>query len=487
MLLKDLLRGLKVKEIQGNDKLFIKDIAYNSQKSSDDSLFICIEGLKTDGHLYIKDAIRRGAIAVIVQKDVKVEGATIVQVEDTRKALALIANRYHHQPSTKLNLIGVTGTNGKTSTTYMIKKILEINEKKIGLIGTISNWLGNEKEEDDRTTPEALDLQRLLHRMVKKKIKSCVMEVSSHSLELQRVEECNFTIGVFTNLTPDHLDFHETIENYRNAKKKLFYKTSFYNIINIDDNDGKIILDEIKHLDTPILTYGVNSEADISAKNIVMTIKSVSFDLMTPSYEEKIKINIPGMFTVYNALAAITTAYCMRIDREQIKLGLQSIKGIAGRIEPIEEFKEFAVIVDYAHTPDALENILKSVKGFVNNKLITVFGCGGDRDRSKRPVMGEISSKFSDVTIITSDNPRSEKPTEIIDMIVEGIRGNKEKYHIVVDRREAIRKALKSAVKGDIILIVGKGHETYQIINENVIEFDDKKVAIEVAREEGIL
>ncbi|AKL95630.1 UDP-N-acetylmuramoyl-L-alanyl-D-glutamate--2,6-diaminopimelate ligase MurE [Clostridium aceticum] len=489
MVLKKLLKEMVVEEIIGNDKINIDAIEYDSRKVKENSLFLCIKGFKTDGHLYIKDAIQRGASAVMVEKAVEadIEGTTVIRVKDTRKAMAVVAKHFYGDPSSSLDLIGVTGTNGKTSTTYMIKKILEVSRKKTGLIGTISNWIGEEKLDADRTTPEALDLQRLFRNMLEVKVDSCVMEVSSHSLELQRVEECEFKVGVFTNLTPEHLDFHETLEDYRNAKKKLFYKTSLCNVVNIDDEDGRKIAEEIKSLPTPLLTYGIKGEGEITAENIIMTMTSVSFDLVTPKYTEKIEINIPGMFTVYNGLAAIAACYSMGIDRKDIKEGLSVLKGVAGRLDAVEGFSKFAVIVDYAHTPDALENVLKSVKDFTKNKLITVFGCGGDRDQTKRPVMGEIAGKYSDLTIVTSDNPRTEDPIKILNMIEEGIKNTTGEYHIIEDRREAIRFALKNATSGDILLIAGKGHETYQIIGDKVFEFDDKKVALEVAREDGLV
>lgn len=487
MLLKELLRGLEIEEIRGSDEITIETTAYDSREIANNGLFICIEGFKTDGHLYIEDAIGKGAVAAIVQKDINIEGITIIKVKDTRKAMAIISNGFYQYPSNTLSLIGVTGTNGKTSTTYMIKKIFEASGKKSGLIGTISNWIGDQKIDADRTTPEALDLQRLFRQMIDNNMETCVMEVSSHSLELKRVEECKFQVGVFTNLTPDHLDFHPTIEDYRNAKKKLFYKTILCNAINIDDEHGKILMKEINGLQTPILTYAINEKADINAENIVTTVKTVAFDVITPKYKERIELSIPGLFTVYNALAAITVAYAMGIEFKYIKEGLESMKGVPGRLEAVEEFIDFALIVDYAHTPDALENVLKSVKGFVENKLITIFGCGGDRDRRKRPVMGEISGRYSDLTIITSDNPRSEDPIQILEMIEEGIRKTDGQYYVIKDRKEAIRFALRSAHKGDVILIAGKGHETYQIINDEVLEFDDKKVALEVAREEGLI
>lgn len=487
MILKELIMGLEIDDFKGNDELPIDHIVYDSRKAFKNSLFICIEGFKTDGHLYIKDAIHRGAVAIVVNRKIDLEGITIIQVKDTRKAMAQIASRFYSDPSKSLELIGVTGTNGKTSTTYMIKKILEASGKRVGLIGTISNWIGDEEISADRTTPESLDLQELFCKMINRGIDSCVMEVSSHSLALQRVEECHFKVGVFTNLTPDHLDFHPTIEDYRHAKKKLFYKTSLYNIFNIDDEHGRILVKEMEDSKTPLLTFGIKNKADITAKNITMTLKNVTFDLVTPKYQEKIRMNIPGMFTVYNALAAAAVAYAMDINAKYLKQGLETMKNVAGRLDTVEEFKDFAVIVDYAHTPDALENVIKAVKGFTNNRLTTVFGCGGDRDRTKRPIMGEISGKYSDLTILTSDNPRSEDPMEILRMIEEGIKRTNGKYEIIENRRMAIATALKKAEVGDIVLIAGKGHETYQIIKNMVYEFDDKKVALEIAREEGLI
>ncbi|MCC5912550.1 MAG: UDP-N-acetylmuramoyl-L-alanyl-D-glutamate--2,6-diaminopimelate ligase [Clostridiaceae bacterium] len=489
MLLKDLLKNIEIEEIKGNETIEITNIAYDSRRAKENGLFLCIEGFKTDGHLYIEGAIEKGAVAIVIKKDrqVRIDGVTVIKVKNTRKAMASIAKTFYGDPSSQMDLIGVTGTNGKTSTTYMIKQILEISGRKSGLVGTISNWIGDEKIETERTTPESLELQELFSKMVKAEVKGCAMEVSSHSLELQRVEGTEFKVGVFTNLTPEHLDFHETLEDYRNAKKKLFYKTGLCNIINIDDENGKIIAKEISGLEVPVLTYGIQEKADIFANNISLNMKSVAFDVITPKCKEHITLAIPGMFTVYNALAAIAACYSIGIDIKDIKKGLQEIKGVAGRLETVDEFEDFAVLVDYAHTPDALENVLKAVKYFTKNKLITIFGCGGDRDQSKRPIMGEISGKYSDLSIVTSDNPRTEDPNHIISMVEEGIRKTEGQYNIIENRKEAIRYALKKAVKGDIILIAGKGHETYQIIGDQVFDFDDKKVSIEVAREEGLI
>ena len=489
MLLKDILNKIHIEEIIGNKELDIDNIVYDSRKVVPDSMFICITGFKTDGHIYIDQAIQKGATAIMIEKDLDtyVDGITYIKVKNTRKTMAVIAKNFYQNPSKELDLIGITGTNGKTSTTYMIKSILEVSNKKTNLIGTIANYIAGEEIEADRTTPESIDLQRMFRKMVDFKVDACVMEVSSHSLELQRVMGSEFKIGVFTNLTPEHLDFHESIDKYLNAKKKLFYQTSLCNIINIDDKGGRKILEEISKLSTPILTYGLKKDADIFAQNIEMSMKHISFDLITPKYTEKIIVNIPGKFTVYNALAAIAVSYGLGIDIKYIKEGLSNIKGVAGRMESIDEFSNFAVIVDYAHTPDALENLIKSAREFTQNRLITVFGCGGDRDPKKREIMGKISGEYSDLTIITSDNPRSEDPMKIIKMIEKGIKSTNANYFIEENRREAIALALRNAQKGDVVLIAGKGHETYQIVGDEIFEFDDKKVALEIARKEELI
>ncbi|SCX88862.1 UDP-N-acetylmuramoyl-L-alanyl-D-glutamate--2,6-diaminopimelate ligase [Alkaliphilus peptidifermentans] len=486
MNLRKLVQKLKIKEVIGNIDLEIHNIHYNSRNIKPGGLFVCIKGFKTDGHLYIKEAIENGAIAILVSQKVMVDGATIIHVDDTRKAMAEVSNVFYGKPSSSLELIGVTGTNGKTSITYMVKKILEHSGRNAGLIGTIATWIDNEKIDAVRTTPEANDLQYLLNRMVDAKLDSCIMEVSSHSLELGRVEGVDFKVGIFTNLTPDHLDFHDNLENYKNAKKKLFYKTSLCNVINVDDAAGKEISDEIKHLNTPILTYGIVEKSDFTACNVKFNSKEVTFNVTGPdNFKIAVKLPIPAIFAVYNALAAIACCYSLKVPADIIAMGLNDFPGVPGRFEVVPDIEEFSVVVDYAHTPDALENLLKSTRDFTTKRIITVFGCGGDRDQSKRPVMGEIAGKYSDITVITSDNPRSEDPMRILYMIEEGIKLTKGNYIVIEDRREAIRYAIKEANKGDIVLIAGKGHEITQVIKDQINVFDDRIVALDVAREEG--
>ncbi len=484
MLLKDILNKIQIEKVTGNTDIEIKDVQHYSPFVTEGSLFICIEGFKTDGQLYIKDAINRGAVAIVSEKETAADEITVVQVKNARRAMSSIANYFYNEPTKNLRLIGITGTNGKTTVTYMVKNIFEFCGKRIGLIGTISNWIGNIEIEAIRTTPESLDLQRIFSQMLQHSVDTCVMEVSSHALELGRVDDCIYSIGLFTNLSPEHLDFHIDMENYRNAKKKLFYKTTLCNIINIDDFHGRIIAEQIKDLKTPLLTFGIKETADIYATNIDMDIKGVRFDINMPNGTIHIDIKIPGMFTVYNAMAAAAICYCLDIAIDKIGEALDNMKSIPGRFEVIEGIEDFIIIVDYAHTPDALENVLRSARMFAKNRIITVFGCGGDRDKTKRAIMGEISGRLSDYTIITSDNPRTEEPSSIMEMIEKGAIKVTDKYSMIEDRKAAIQYAVKMAAGDDIIIIAGKGHEATQIIGNRILPFDDYKIALQIAGEE---
>ncbi len=484
MKLRELIKDVDVLSSKGDLDIEINGIAYDSRKVKKGDLFICVSGYTQDGHNYISDAQSKGAVAFIVEKDVDLAGAAVVKVHSSRLAMPLLASGFYNNPTQRLRLIGITGTNGKTTTTYLIKSIMETNGKSIGLLGTISTQIGDKTFVSSRTTPESLDLQSLFREMADSAIDYAVMEVSSHSLELGRVEGCNFRIGVFTNLTQDHLDFHKTIENYRNAKKKLFYMTKGANIINIDDEHGRIIADEVGKLRIPLITYGIDNKADIMARNIDITSKGVSFTLVTPKYEEMICIKIPGKFSVYNALAAASVAYVEGISGATIKEGLNKVDNVPGRSEIIKTDTPYTVIVDYAHTPDGLQNILASVKQYAKGRVITLFGCGGDRDREKRPIMGRIAGQMSDYCIITSDNPRSEEPMDIIKQIEAGIKSTDCDYICIENRRDAIKYALKTAKADDIVLLAGKGHETYQVLKDRTIPFDERDVVEELLREE---
>lgn len=485
MKLQEILKGVDTVSSKGDLDIEINGITYDSRKIKKGDLFICISGYTHDGHIYINEALQKGAAAFIVEKDADIDGtAAVVRVQSSRSAMPVLASNFYRNPAEKLRLIGITGTNGKTTATYLIRSILEANKQKTGLLGTISTQIGDKIYISSRTTPEALDIQRLFSEMADSDVDYVVMEVSSHSLELGRVLGLDFRIGIFTNLSQDHLDFHKTIENYRNAKKKLFFMTNGTNIINIDDEHGRIIYDEIKNRSIPVITYGIDNKADIMAKNIDITSNGVGFTFLTPEYEEDLRIRIPGKFSVYNALAAASAAYSEGISIDVIKEGLNKVDRVPGRSEIVKTDTPYTVIIDYAHTPDGLQNILTSMNQYAKGRIITLFGCGGDRDREKRPMMGCIAGTMSDYCIITSDNPRSEEPMSIIRQAEAGIKSTGCDYICIENRRDAIRHALSVAKPDDIILLAGKGHETYQVLKDRTIPFDERDIVKEFLREE---
>lgn len=479
MLLKEVIKGLDILDTKGSLDIEIDNIQYDSRKVGENDLFICVKGFTVDGHKFIDMAIEKGAKAFLVQEDIQRDGVTFIKVKDTREDMAKVADNFYNHPSQRFDVIGVTGTNGKTSITTFLNEILTSADNKVGLIGTIKISDGDKEIESNSTTPESRDLQDYFDQMINNGCKYCAMEVSSHALALNRVAQTKYKVGVFTNLTPDHLDFHKDLEDYRNAKEKLFYMTTNANVINIDDEGGKVIYENIKKLDTKCYTYAIDHEADFMAKDIKIEARGVSYKLVTPTYEEDIFVPVPGKFTVYNTLAVIATCYALGIPKEIVLNGLKNTGGVAGRFEAISNETGISVIVDYAHTPDALENVIKTAREFVKNRIITVFGCGGDRDTTKRPLMGDIAQKLSDICIVTSDNPRTEDPELIINDILEGLDKSKENYKVVIDRKEAIKEAIEMAQKGDVILIAGKGHENYQIIGKVKHHFDDKEIANE--------
>lgn len=481
MNLKNIIKNCNVLNTIGDLNKEVKTIEFDSRKASKDSLFVCIKGYSVDGHSFIQKAYEQGTRVFLIEDDVKIlDDCTFIKVENTREAMAIVSSNLYDNPTKTLNVLGVTGTNGKTSITTFLKELLTLNNSKVGLVGTIAIDNGAEIIESKNTTPESADLQKHFKTMLESGCDYCAMEVSSHSLMLNRVDATEFKIGLFTNLTPDHLDFHKTLDEYRKAKELLFHKTTQANVINIDDEGGKIIAKDIKDLKTPLYTYGIDNNADFMAKNIKINASGTSYTLVTPTYEADIFIPVPGKFTVYNTLAVIATCYLLNIPIDVIKEGLSKTKGVPGRFETIQNNKGIHVIVDYAHTPDALENVIKTAKGFATNRVITVFGCGGDRDNSKRPMMGKIADELSDIAILTSDNPRTEDPNKIIDDVLNGMSSNN--YEVIIDRKEAIKRAIEIAQKDDIILIAGKGHENYQIIGKEKTHFDDKEVALEFLR-----
>jgi UDP-N-acetylmuramoyl-L-alanyl-D-glutamate--2,6-diaminopimelate ligase len=476
MQLKGLLDGQEYTLVQGDIKCNIKGIHNDSRKIEEDFVFVAIKGFEQDGHVYIGQSINNGATAIVLEDSKLYEGiipedVVVVQVENGRKVLSSMATHFYNHPSSQFKLCGVTGTNGKTSTVFLINNVLEYVQRKTGLIGTILNKIGDETFETERTTPESIEVKKLFKQMADANVQDVIMEVSSHALDLYRVAYTQFDVAVFTNLTLDHLDYHKTMENYRNAKMKLFQMAEI-GVINIDDEAGRYILEHSSCKNH--LTYSIkDSSATLFASNIVNHLSGASFELSYQSQKYQIKLQTPGEFSVYNGLAAIGACLSLNVEIQDIILALENNSRIKGRFETIESIKGYIAIVDYAHAPDGLENVLQSMKGFAPKRIITVFGCGGDRDKSKRPIMGEIGGRYSDYCIITSDNPRTEDPEQILDGVENGIQKTKCPYLRILDRRQAIHKALEIAEKEDLVLVAGKGHEDYQIIGKDKIHFDD--------------
>ncbi len=482
MKIRNLVEGIEILDIKGDENIEVKGIAYDSRKVKDGYAFVCIKGFKSNGHDYISSALENGANVLIVQDETEpVDGVTVIRVRDTRYALAYISDKYFEHPSSKLRVIGVTGTKGKTTTTYMIKAIFESYSKKVGLIGTISNMIGNEVIYTERTTPESYDLQSLFAEMKEKKVDTVAMEVSSQGLKLNRVACCDFDLGIFTNLSRDHIgpNEHSDFEDYFNSKLKLF-KMCKKALVNIDSDYGQRVADACE---CELYTYSAKKPADICAKNIVEHSDSVEFDVSCKWGTEHIKTSVPGIFSVYNALAAIGAALISGVPFDIIKRGIENVS-VPGRAEIVKTGKDYIVMIDYAHSPNSLENILSTVKNFAKGDVICVFGCGGDRDRAKRPQMAEISSRYADFTVITSDNPRTEEPEKIVKDIEEGIKNTGAKYTTIVDRYSAIKYAMENAKPNDIIVLAGKGHETYQTFKDKTIHFDEREVVAEIIANE---
>lgn len=480
MRLSGLLKKINYELIKGDLGLEVNSIQYDSRKVKEGDLFVCIEGFNSDGHKYADKAVANGARAVICTKELSEDlMATIIKVDDSRKALAIISAEFYGNPAETLKVIGITGTNGKTTSSYMIRSILESAGYKTGLIGTIANYIGNEKLKTERTTPESLELHELFNQMIKQNVNYAIMEVSSHSLSLDRVYGIEFSESIFTNLTQDHLDFHKTFENYFQAKLILF-KNSKNSIINKDDIYGQRIINELNKKN--ILSFSTEASGDLVAKNIINHSRGAEFDLIYKGESIHIKLSIPGKYNVYNALGSAGVCINEGISLDKIKDGLENVV-VPGRCEIVSKGYDvdFDIIIDYAHTPDGLENILSTAREFTKEKLICVFGCGGDRDKTKRPLMGEIASRLSDFSIVTSDNPRTEEPIKIIEDILAGIHNDN--YSVIENRKEAIKEAIKIAKAGDVIVIAGKGHEDYQILKDEVIHFDEREVVAEIMKE----
>jgi len=494
-----LIEGVEIKKIAGDLRKEINGIAYHSKQVREDFLFAAIRGAEADGHQFVKEAIERGAEAVVLEEEQKVSNRTMVLVPDSRRALAKISSNFYGDPSSKVILIGITGTNGKTTTTYLLESIFKKAGWNVGVIGTINYRFGQKTTPAPNTTPESLDLQRILWEMVREGTSHVIMEVSSHGLDLSRVLGCQFDGVVFTNLTSEHLDYHKTLERYFESKKRLFsdhliksLKEGRFAVTNHDDPRGG---EMVKGIDLPIIRYGLTPSCDVTADRLTSSFEGLSCRIKTPRGDLSIHSKLTGDFNLYNILAAVAVGTAMEVPLEILKEGVEELEGVSGRFEKVENKRGIHVIIDYAHTHDALERVLLGLKNILkdgtqnNGKMITVFGCGGDRDRTKRPLMGEVAGRYSDLAILTSDNPRTEDPLAILDEVEKGLKSLHLKewdedeikswrsgkgYLKVPDRREAIRTAIRLALPSDTVLIAGKGHEDYQIIGKKKFPFDDR-------------
>lgn len=487
MQLADLLSSLLPVRVKGDYNKEITGLTADSRKVKPGDMFICLSGFTVDGHEYAAMALEQGAACILSEKELPLDG-TLVIVPDTRRAMAQLANRFYQSPTSELKLIGVTGTNGKTTTTHLIDKILQDQQKKTGLIGTIHMRIGDTCEEVKNTTPDLLELQQSFRRMRDLQTEYAIIEVSSHALDIGRVRGCDVHTAVFTNLTRDHLDYHETMEKYQHAKSLLFaqlgnrydadrVKTA---VLNADDPASEMFA---RVTPARVIRYGIDQKADVRATDIRITAQGTSFLMETFAGSIAFFLKLVGKFNVYNALAAASVALVEGIPLAAIKASLEEAAGVDGRFEVVDAGQPFTVLIDYSHTPDSLENALVTVKEFAQGRIFCIVGCGGDRDRTKRPIMAQIATKYADISVLTSDNPRSEEPEAILADMRAGLDATPPvRYVSIVDRREAIHHAVSQANAQDVILIAGKGHETYQIVKDQVIMFDDRLVAKEAIK-----
>ena len=490
MQLSDLLQGLTYERIKGTLERTVSHIAYDSREVQAGSLFVAITGFTVDGHRYIPDAIRRGAEVILIEQPVAIaDDVTVLQVQDTRYALARLAANFYNRPTDMLNLIGVTGTNGKTSITYFVKSIFEQAHRSVGVIGTIGTLIGGQlRKNKNPTTPEALELQQIFHEMADAGIMNCVMEVSSHALSLDRVACSRFRTAIFTNLTPDHLELHRSMDEYYVAKARLFKMAEDYNIVNIDDPYGRRLCEEAANFPARLITYGIEQPADVYATEIELTADYTTYTAHTPAGSFPVKVQLPGLIYVYNSLAAIACAYANGIDPGDIQQGIEAVQGIQGRMEVVYQTDDYKVVVDFAHTEDSLEKAITTLKPFTKGRLIVVFGvyaAPGELGLSKRRGMGKVAARLADLSVVTSDNPKEQDPKAIIADVAAAIEEEGGRYTAIVDRREAIRHAVEICRPGDVILIAGKGHERTQVIGKEEIPFHEAEIVREAFQELG--
>jgi UDP-N-acetylmuramoyl-L-alanyl-D-glutamate--2,6-diaminopimelate ligase len=494
MNLRELLAGAEVAEITGDAEVEITGLAYDSRAVRPGTLFFCVVGLTADGHRFASAAVEAGAAALVVERPLEL-AVTQVRVADARSAMPPVAVRFWGDPTAELRVAGITGTNGKTTTAFLLRHLLEANGTRCGLLGTVKRVIGGIEESVERTTPEAIDLQQTFQRMLDAGDAACAMEVSSHALALRRTAGIRFAVAVFMNLTQDHLDFHTDMEDYFQAKRLLFESgpggpapAPASSLVNVDDPYGQRLATLLEAAEIRPVTFSTSETegADLRALDVDFDSSGSRFRCVTPQGEAAVEIPLPGHFNVENALAAIGVALELGVDLSDAAAALSDAERVPGRLEPVEEGQRFAVLVDYAHTPDSLDNLLQAARKLTEGRLITVFGCGGDRDREKRPLMGEIGARLSDLAIVTSDNPRSEDPAAIIEEILEGIAGDgrpRAEIEVEPDRRAAITLALERATSGDTVVIAGKGHEQGQeFAGGRKVPFDDRQVAAEELR-----
>ncbi|HAJ33987.1 MAG TPA: UDP-N-acetylmuramoyl-L-alanyl-D-glutamate--2,6-diaminopimelate ligase [Candidatus Atribacteria bacterium] len=482
MKLSELITNLDTKEIIGDLNLNIKGIYHNSREIKRGFLFVCIKGFTSDGHNFIDEAVKRGAVALVVEEEISPRsGITIIKVDDSRKALAILANQFYGFPSRKLKLIGITGTNGKTTITYMLRAIFQEAGFKTGLLGTAQNIIGDNINSSQMTTMESIDLQKTLKEMVDQKNDYAVMEVSSHALQLSRVEGCDFDAAIFTNISKEHFEIHKNFSNYLKAKKKLFLSLNKskkkdyekFAVINIDEEHSKDFIDCNK---VNLITYGIKKEADIRARKIKMNLKDSSFLVETPLGGARIYLNFSGIYNIYNALAAIATAITQDIPLNIISRAFSKFYGAPGRYKLLEYGQNYTIIIDFAHNYHGLRNILQNLRNFTSHNIITVFGHGGEKFNKVRVTIGKVIGTYSDYVVITADNPKSEDPLRIAQEIKKGVKKTDKDYIIITDRVKAIKHALVKAEEGDIVLIAGKGPENKQIYHKRVIHHNDEEV-----------
>ncbi len=480
MKLKDILKDIEVIAMNADPELEIGGISYDSRAAAPGDLFTAVTGYASDGHRFIPMAVEKGACAVLCERKPESD-VPYVMVENTRYALAIASRNFFGDPAGKMCMIGVTGTNGKTTSTYLIKHLLEQRlGAKVGLIGTNANMIGDTEYETERTTPESYELHKLFREMYDAGCTHVVMEVSSHSLVLHRVAGIQYDVGLFSNLTQDHLDFHGTMEEYARAKALLFAQCR-RGSVNYDDAYRDVMLQGAK---CPMHTYSADSnEADLVAKDIKLLPDRVKFCAVTTGEIERVELGIPGRFSVYNALCVIACGLQLGISLGACAAALSTAKGVKGRVETVPTDGDYTIVIDYSHTPDSLENVLKTVREATKGRVVALFGCGGDRDRAKRPIMGRIGTELSDFAIITSDNPRTEDPDEIIREILAGVTVKKSRYVAITDRVLAIRYAIENHRPGDIIVLAGKGHETYQEINHEKHHMDEREIVADILKE----